>query len=364
MFNKLNQANSINSEKLSYSHMQNSKKRDIVLDITKAIAMLFIIAGHMGIDTINRFVFTFHVPLFFLLSGYFYTYKAGTLKNKFKRYFKPYIFTVVSLLLLGELISLIRIFLGKGNIEDLLLTAYQWLMAGLYGSGYKSNFLVWNAPVIGAIWFLLALIWSIIIMHIMNKAKLSLWKQELIVFALFIIAYTSAFYTWFPFSIQAGFSSLLFVFIGHTLKQYQIQIYHYKKEVILLAIILWGWSLYFSYTNDFMNLVKSCFPNILHNILGACAASWLIILLCKKLVNTFIVPFLVIFGKYSAVVLCFHLLELRFFPWGIINKFIPYITITIPIIFIGKILFCYIAILIVKQSKILRNVFTIQILMK
>lgn len=322
--------------------------------------MLFIIAGHLGIDIINRFVFTFHVPLFFLLSGYFYTYKAGTLKNKIKRYFKPYIFTVVSLLFLGELKSLIYIFLGKASTEDLLSTALQWLMAGLYGSGSKSQFLVWNVPIIGAIWFLLALIWSIIIMHIMYKAKLSLWKQELIVFALFIIAYTSAFYTWFPFSIQAGFSSLLFIFIGHTLKQYQIQIYHYKKEVILLAIIFWSWSLYFSYTNDFMSLVRSCFPNILHNILGACTASWLLILLCKKLANTIIAPFLITFGKYSIVVLCFHLLELSFIPWGVINKFIPYASITIPVIFIGKILFCYIAILIVKQSQTLRNVFTIK----
>lgn len=33
--------------------------------------MLCIIAGHFGIVSAERFVFTFHVPLFFLLSGYF-----------------------------------------------------------------------------------------------------------------------------------------------------------------------------------------------------------------------------------------------------------------------------------------------------
>lgn len=31
--------------------------------------MLCIIAGHFGIVSAERFVFTFHVPLFFLLSG-------------------------------------------------------------------------------------------------------------------------------------------------------------------------------------------------------------------------------------------------------------------------------------------------------
>ena len=38
--------------------------------------MLCIIAGHFGIVSAGRFVFTFHVPLFFLLSGYFLSTKG------------------------------------------------------------------------------------------------------------------------------------------------------------------------------------------------------------------------------------------------------------------------------------------------
>lgn len=319
--------------------------------------MLFIIAGHLGIDAINRFVFTFHVPLFFLLSGYFYTYRPHTLKNKITRYLKPYIFTVISLVLLGELKSLILILLGKENAQSLLQTAFQWLIAGLYGSGSKTQFLAWNLPTIGAIWFLLALIWSITIMHILHKFKLSLWKQELIVIIFFVLGYISALYTWFPLSIQAGFSALLFVFLGHIQKLRQAPIYNDKKEAILLAIIFWIWSLYFSYTNNFMSLVRSCFPNILHNIIGACAASWIIIYVCRKLTNTVFSSFLITFGRYSAVVLCFHLIELTYIPWHIVSKLIPYGFITIPIIFIGKIIFCYFAILIVERNYILKKFF-------
>lgn len=350
-----------NYENLSFPpNTQSSKKRDIGLDITKGIAMLFIIAGHLGIDTINRFVFTFHVPLFFLLSGYFYTYKAGSLKNKIKRYFKPYIFTVVSLLFLGELKSLIYIFLGKASTEDLLSTAFQWLMAGLYGSGSKSQFLVWNVHAIGAIWFLLALIWSIIIMQTLQKVRLTLWIQEVIVITLFTIGYLSAFYTWFPFSIQAGLSALLFIFIGYTVKQRQFKIYD-KKEAILLAAILWTWSLYYSYTNDFMSLVRSHFPDILPNILGACAASWLIICLCQNLSHKLpLASFFITFGRYSAVVLCFHLIELSFMPWKVVQLIIPYDSIALLVIFIGKIAFCYIAILIVQRNAFLRNIFSIR----
>lgn len=335
-------------------------KRDIGLDIAKGVAMLFIIAGHLGIDEINKFVFTFHVPLFFLLSGYFYSYKSGILRSKTIRYLKPYIFTTIALLLLDELKTLIFILFGKAETYELYTTAIQWLLAGLYGSGSKSHFLEWNIPVVGAIWFLLALIWSIIIMQILQKARLTLWIQEVIVIALFTIGYLSAFYTWFPFSIQAGFSALLFIFIGYTVKQRQLKIYD-KKEVILLAVILWIWSLYYSYTNDFMSLVRSHFPDILHNILGACAASWLIICLCRNLSHKLpLASFFITFGRYSAVVLCFHLLELNFMPWKVIQLIIPYDSIALLVIFTGKIIFCYTAILVVQHNTILKNIFSIR----
>ena len=48
-----------------------AKPRLTYIDIAKGFAMLCIIAGHFGIVTANRFVYTFHVPLFFLISGYF-----------------------------------------------------------------------------------------------------------------------------------------------------------------------------------------------------------------------------------------------------------------------------------------------------
>lgn len=50
------------------------------MDIAKGFGILCVIAGHMGNETINRFVFSFHMPLFFLISGYFY-HKRTPLKN-------------------------------------------------------------------------------------------------------------------------------------------------------------------------------------------------------------------------------------------------------------------------------------------
>ena len=53
-------------------------KRDVTIDIVKAIGILLMILGHCpGITHIGRnFIFSFHMPLFFIFSGYFYKPKA------------------------------------------------------------------------------------------------------------------------------------------------------------------------------------------------------------------------------------------------------------------------------------------------
>lgn len=41
------------------------KNRVKYIDIARGIAILCIILGHLGNATINRIVYTFHVPIFF-----------------------------------------------------------------------------------------------------------------------------------------------------------------------------------------------------------------------------------------------------------------------------------------------------------
>ncbi len=73
----------------------NSKERIHYLDIAKGISMIAIVAGHLGNGPINQFVFTFHVPIFFLLSGYFMKPMDDIpfIKKKAKQLLLPYIIT-------------------------------------------------------------------------------------------------------------------------------------------------------------------------------------------------------------------------------------------------------------------------------
>ena len=65
--------------------MKTKSTRLQYIDIAKGIAMICIILGHLGNASINRIVFTFHVPIFFFITGYFTIKKSdlnGFIKNK------------------------------------------------------------------------------------------------------------------------------------------------------------------------------------------------------------------------------------------------------------------------------------------
>lgn len=69
------------------------KKRLIGVDIARGIAIIAIIIGHMGFKNVNRVVYTFHVPIFFLITGFFITESAKIsliVKKRIKTLIIPY----------------------------------------------------------------------------------------------------------------------------------------------------------------------------------------------------------------------------------------------------------------------------------
>lgn len=177
--------------------------------------MLCIIAGHFGIASANHFVYTFHVPLFFLLSGYFLSTKVSFLpfmKQKARQLLVPYYVTGVVILVVA---TVVNHFVWPEI--DALNNAKSMLGALLYGSGapHSEPFAIRQ---IGLLWFLWALFFSTGFTHLALKTKYPLLTVCLIAAA----GWASSKVTWLPLSIQPGAMASFFMYLGFLARKHGI----------------------------------------------------------------------------------------------------------------------------------------------
>ena len=182
-------------------------------DIAKGIGILCIIAGHMGVEAVNNVVFTFHVPLFFLISGYFMSSKdtfKGYAAKRTKNLMVPYIFTSLCLIIAEILKDLV-----VGTPEKVLSDVKNTFISAIYGSGSNKNLTLIGIQPIGAIWFLFALLWALLIVKLLIDKKYG----ASIILILAIASYVSSMYVWLPLDIQGGVQHLFSYTLAHILKK-------------------------------------------------------------------------------------------------------------------------------------------------
>lgn len=70
------------------------KDRDRTLDLLKGVGIILMVLGHMHFNaSFERYIFGFHMPLFFVVSGYLYNNKrtlGKTILEKAKSLLIPY----------------------------------------------------------------------------------------------------------------------------------------------------------------------------------------------------------------------------------------------------------------------------------
>ena len=285
-------------------------KRLQYIDIAKGIAMICIILGHMGNANINRVVFTFHVPIFFFITGYFISDKCEVnifVRNKVRTLIIPYLITCFAIVIIATL---------QGAIcGDAIVEIKKWSYASVYGAGdsYTNPFYI---PGIGAIWFLLATFWGSIFLRI--SLNFNKYIRLFSIAVIFAIGYYSRKLFWFPLSIQAGACATLFMYMGNLLNLTKDILKEIPNEVkkfgIGFAMVTW----YF-FIKDFQSfwLVHCDIGRGIVDIFGSMCACAMVILISrtieiktKKISNV-----LAYLGRYSLLILCVHVIELNLVQW-------------------------------------------------
>lgn len=207
--------------------MTKSANRYEYIDITKGIGILLVVWAHiLLVGWTHRFIYAFHMPLFFFMSGYlfnsvkYHSFK-DFLKKRFRRLIIPYLIYSVSTWAIWAIFR----YLTHSNVESYFMPLLQTVIA--QGSG---EFLVHNS----ALWFIPCLFAVEIIYYYICKAGDIAAIALCIAFAVFNSIMASIFGESYmftlPWNLDAAFYALPFYGIANIIHK------HYSHELLLAKV--------------------------------------------------------------------------------------------------------------------------------
>ncbi|WEV66992.1 acyltransferase family protein [Bifidobacterium sp. ESL0769] len=285
-------------------------------DIAKGIAMICVVLGHSVLMVVPMseaarliyvFCFSFHMPLFFVLSGYFmHPDHPFAWRKESRELLLTYVLTAAAVVALHALLAL-------ALRHDAAHVTGTWFVAALYGSGADtSNALIPMSRSIGAIWFLLALFWAHLLVHIAYRLPATpLW-----IISFFAFGYFSSRYIWLPLSVQAGLTSALFVYLGCLAKRFDVmdllcrRPYLWIVAAIPWGVAMWKFSSFGLATNAFGDTPAL---SIIGSVGGTACIVGISIAIDRWAAS--IGKALAFIGRYTLAIFCAHLLENDVLPW-------------------------------------------------
>lgn len=148
------------------------KQRNIMLDVMRGIAIIFVVLGHAGVSSyVWSFIYSFHMPLFFFISGYFCntnidfkTFLKKKIKGLYFPFFKYYVLFIIASPILH------RFLLTKNNY-----TSIDSFLSALFLS---FRFRVGAIDLLGQFWFLPVLFFVTLLVYSCVKIFNQLIKRE------------------------------------------------------------------------------------------------------------------------------------------------------------------------------------------
>lgn len=294
--------------------------RILWVDIYKALAIILMVSGHAA-STLNGFLYTFHIPAFFFISGYTANFNkdnfAGFLSKKANQLLKPY-------LIFNFIFFLFHYITQKLNVSPFFYADAAGPKLNLISIANQLLGFTQTDPLGGATWFLVTLfettIISYILFHLFNryfsKSKLMLFCLS---FILLIFSYRLL-YPHFPFTVLIYNLDLipisLFFFVcGFFLQNFQPNLSN--KYHLFLLIALSALSFYFfKVIPSPINFPTRSFGNMIY-VLPSALSGIILLVLISKLIELIpfqaIKSFFIYTGQSTLNILIFHFSVFKLF---------------------------------------------------
>lgn len=222
------------------------------IDYLKTIGILAVILGHTA-SPLGDFIYSWHMPLFFMLAGFFIKTDIpmrSFIEKDAKRLLIPYFIFAI----FGVLIEAIkRVALNREGLDYLneAFGVFLWMDMGSLSNTYAL-----------VLWFLPVLFFARLIVYLVHEQI----HKGLRPFIMLTMFYAS-FLVDLPFGVDNALNSVLFVYIGFLYYK------NYKKArnwFILLSIVVGGYCLFFQSLPS-LDLATKTYGLVYMNVLWACS---------------------------------------------------------------------------------------------
>lgn len=290
-------------------NLKNEKERIIWLDIAKGLAVLCTIVGHVLIPGANvrNLIYSFHIPLFFVLSGY--TIKRIPSSDFGKAIWKDFKRLLLPVLVMGLISCLINIIMYDKGITYSLWDNLRRILWG-NGNNYILNYISQGKQMygIGVLWFFIALFWAkLCYRYILNK--ISNYRFIFLLGGAFVSIWLGTI-VWLPQSIDMIFIIILFMESGYQLKNCGKEDSNIIKIIGIIGFFIWI-TLSWNY-GIHIELSIRHYPYCLICILIAFLGCLSVIQLSKAIAELRISKAVAFIGRHSMTLLCIHYLDKHF----------------------------------------------------
>lgn len=277
-----------------------SGKRIEYIDLFRAIGIILMIMGHVGFgDDFDFIIHAFHMPMFFIIAGYFFNADVPFdkfISKKFKTLIVPYFS-------FGIIHFIISTIITKNINWESLFHLFFVNTDGL--------------PIAGALWFLTALFFAELFYFFICKVK-HIYREILIVLISILGNVATVIFDFrLPYALDSAFTGVGLIYIGNLIKQYKNNKYLEKilNLNVLFTAILFAVSLVLITANSYVNMRAGTYGIIPLFWLNATLSSLTILLISKhldKYLNKNITKYFSVIGKDSITYLCLNQIVIVF----------------------------------------------------
>lgn len=273
------------------------KKRDATIDIAKGIGIYLVCLGHTtSNEVLLKWMYSFHMPLFFFLSGIFHSNSENYFeffKKKVRALLVPYLFFAITLFMFFLLVSK-KIGFSVG--ENLSVKEN---FIGIFIGTEIKNFsqVSWG----GQLWFLLALFLVANFMYFVKKLSL---KTQILVNILMIIVniyLTKKLNFKLPWSFLTSLMAFNFYWFGNYFRKDILNRKNIPNLILASLLII---NLIISHLNGKVDMWRNSYGNLIMFFIGAYSGILFLIFFIKKFILNN--RFLEYIGKNSLVILAYH----------------------------------------------------------